>query len=637
MKNNSTILQLGDCYLIKDTNLKTKKFIGKIISIGPNGVTLIKYIFPEDTKEGRKDYMSFYEILLTDQEILYEFSKNKEQETKVIVTNLPNYIKRINQKEEQSQSVNQIYFQRQKYFKNGDLEPTLQPICYCQKYFNPDYVFRTCSCGCIFHPMCFINSKTNKCWNENCNVDCTCFLSPEELLDKKNKMNQPKIKSAIITTPTPTPTPTPGNPKKKSVVMSEDFFIIENIEDDNSINDNFIDLNEVSKFDYKFDTAELFKKSKKRNQRNDTIEVTLTKTNIKEKEKEKKIKKEPFIDLEIKTEENIISPIKTPKKIFDTTVYERKPGGGYQPQIRTEYNSFEENKRKMDTERERAYKIIYDNLINGVKFLQNNMQILDDFQKEKKEKQILTEQISIIKENNKSTLENKYKKLAKSIENNLFKNCEESTGPAYFSFLQEFALLIKNSKKLLFKIILGELSPETISKFKVDDFLPEEKRREKEELKNKEIQKIKFNGPMQIMAISNKGRMLTEIQDNIDINKNNYAMDTQIHMITEEKQSFSEYSQKYKDMKDKYPYMDETDVKFLVEAKEPNEEDIQSRINSIIQETLNLEEQKEFLSFRRNKLKKKAERYYKKLNDGSDKKFLGKKIQDYIEFISLGI
>ena len=198
-------------------------------------------------------------------------------------------------------------------------------------------------------------------------------------------------------------------------------------------------------------------------------------------------------------------------------------------------------------------------------------------------------------------------------------------------------MLIKNSKKLLFKIILGELSPEEISKFKVDDFLPEEKRREKEELKNKEIQKIKFNGPMQIMAISNKGRMLTEIQDNIDINKNNYIMDNQINMITEEKQSFWEYSQKYKDMKDKYPYMSENDVKFLVEAKEPNEEDIQSKINSIIQETLDLEEQKEFLSFRRNKLKKKAERYYKKLNDGSDKKFLGKKIQDYIEFISLDI
>ena len=51
MEDNYKILQLGDCYLIKDTNLKTKKFIGKIITIGHNGVTMIKYIFPEDTKE----------------------------------------------------------------------------------------------------------------------------------------------------------------------------------------------------------------------------------------------------------------------------------------------------------------------------------------------------------------------------------------------------------------------------------------------------------------------------------------------------------------------------------------------------------------------------------------------------------
>ena len=111
---------------------------------------------------------------------------------------------------------------------------------------------------------------------------------------------------------------------------------------------------------------------------------------------------------------------------------------------------------------------------------------------------------------------------------NLYKNCGEKTGSAYFSFLQEFALLMKNSKNLLFRIILGEITPEEISKFTTYDFLPEEKRKEIEKLKNKEIQKMKFDGPMTFMAISNKGRMLTEIQDNIEINKNNYIINTHV-------------------------------------------------------------------------------------------------------------
>ena len=60
-------------------------------------------------------------------------------------------------------------------------------------------------------------------------------------------------------------------------------------------------------------------------------------------------------------------------------------------------------------------------------------------------------------------------------------------------------------------------------------------------------------------------------------------------------------------------------------------------MNSIIQETLDLEEQKELFSFRRQKLKKKAERYYKKHHDGDDKTLLQKKYDNYINLISFDI
>ena len=80
-----------DFYEINDKRFKAGKYIGKIKTIKPNEVSLIIYIFPEDTKEGRKQHMSQYEIFLTNYEILYKFVG---EESLVSVTDLPNYIKR---------------------------------------------------------------------------------------------------------------------------------------------------------------------------------------------------------------------------------------------------------------------------------------------------------------------------------------------------------------------------------------------------------------------------------------------------------------------------------------------------------------------------------------------------------------
>ena len=633
MQTNTMInYHIDDYYLIMDPNYNAEKFIGRINSIGQNGiVTLNIYIFPEDTNEGRKQHMSYYEIFLTKNEMSYQLSGN---ETQVNVTDLPNFIKRkYIQKEDLS--VRQLYFQRQKYLENGQFEPALERICYCHQYFNPDLIFKTCNCGSYFHPICFMRSETNKCWNAKCNIDCSIFFSPEEMFDKKKKINQSQIQSAI-----------PSNqPEKHSVVMSEDFFVKENGKNEyKKSNNNVISITE----NIKYDSAELLKKSKKKtknSERNATIEMMLARArvNIPEREREIKIKQEPFINLGIKPERSVGSPIKT-ARIFDTTIYEKKPGGGYQIQIKSEPNNIEDMKKKTDSDREKARKIIFDNLLNGIKYLQKNPKILDDLENEKPN---LKEKITLIRNNNLALIDQNYKELGNTIEKNLFKNCEEKTqGTYFFPFLQEFALLMKNSKNILFKVILGELSAEQISSFKGDDFLPEEKRKEKEELKNKEIQRMKFSGPMKIMAISNKGRMLTEIQDIIDVNKN-YGLDTQINMNVEENAHYSEYYQKLKIMKEKYPNMAENDVKFLVEAKEPDEEEIQNRLNTFIQETLELDEQKELFMVRKKILQKKAERYFKKLNDKkndknekndkNDKQLLGKKVEDYIQSISFDI
>ena len=172
-----------DFFLIKSSSFKRGEFIGKVKSIESSHVLMTIYIFPEDTKDGRKEYMSSYEVFYTKNEIQYQFKGNEKQ---VFVLELEDYIKRkyiLNEKENEDK----LYFRRQSYDeKNNSFYPYLQKTCYCQKYFNPDFLFKTCGCGNYFHPKCLILSNTNKCWNPNCKIDCTIFLTKTEVEQKKS-------------------------------------------------------------------------------------------------------------------------------------------------------------------------------------------------------------------------------------------------------------------------------------------------------------------------------------------------------------------------------------------------------------------------------------------------------------------
>ena len=602
---------IDDFYEIIDKRFKAGKYIGKIKTIKPNEVSLIIYLFPEDTKEGRKQHMSLYEIFLTNCEILYKFIG---EESQVSVTDLPNYITRKYIQKENLSSL-KLYFQRQIYLENGQFVPSLQKICYCQKFFNPDKNFKICCCGNYFHPICFIRGETNICWNKNCSFDCSVYFSSDITFDNKNKLSPSVMENSGS-----------NSLSKKSVIMNESIFLKNKLNDTNYTNEP--DSNEIN-------SSELVKKGKQELSNNSiiTIEQFLSKIHL--EDKEKKLRLGSSSNLGIKSEKKINGNNST--KLFGATIFEKKNINGSQTLIKVLRNYQEEAKKRIEAERERTRKIIYENLINGIKILQKNTKILDDFEKEKPN---LKENISLIIESNNILIETHYKEISKSIENNLFDNCDKKVNSTYFAFLQEFALLIKNSQQLLFRVILGDLTAEEIGKFKGDDFLPEDKRKEKEELKQKEIQKMKFEGPMTIQAISNKGRMLTEIQDIIDENKNiNYNMDTPIGMDIEEQQYFPddknnpnyEYRQKIKLMQEKFPNLKENDIKFMVEYKDPNEDDIQNKLNSIIQENLDLDDMKELFNYRRKQLMKKAEKYYKNGKDAFNKVLLEKNVEKYIQ------
>ena len=579
-----------DFYLIKDQSYKAGHFIGKIKSLGPNEVNLIIYIFPEDTKEGRKKHMSKSEVFLTDNKLSYKFTGDEKQ---VMVTDFNNYINKKYIKKEDTSFLS-LYFYRQKYLENDSFEPSLQKICYCKEYLNPDYVFKICNCGSFFHPICFMLSEKNKCWNENCSIDCSIFFPPKEVSNIKTNIVNSHIK------------PTNYNYTKNKP------FIMNNNKYNNREN-------------YKYADNVDFKDNKRNNKQN-TLDNYFNK-----KENEDNVQQESFnndynsYDYRGENGKRTDSQNKSKIKKLNSIIYKKKADEGYQIRSKKGLNS---------SERKRAYKIISDNLKNGIEYLKKNPNIIDDFIQIMPN---LKEKISLIKDNNDSFIKNICGDLAKSIENNLFNNCERKTNRNYFEFIREFSLLLKNSRKTLIRLIVGDLTSEEISKFKGDDFLTEEKRKEKEKLKYKEIQKMIYKGPLDIKAISDKGIMLTEVQDNIDGNKNIYDFYTKTIMDAKETPFNSEYRKKLHLMKEEYPNISENDIIFLVESKDPNEEEIQTKLNSIIQENLDLEEQKELFIFRRNKLKRKAERYFKKFNDKNDKKLLEQKIKDYIQFISFDI
>ena len=599
-----------DFYLIKNATLRKGQFIGRIKSIEPTQVIMSVYIFPEDTRDGRKEYMSSYEVFYTKNEIKYQFNG---QEKKVFVLELEDYIKRkyiILEKENEDK----FYFRRQSYDeKNNSFYPYLQKTCYCQKYFNPDLLFKTCGCGNYFHPSCLIKSNISKCWNPNCKIDCTFFLTDEEKELKKKYNSSQNVSKPIIP------------PPQKSVEIPENFF-----------NQMKKEKNEIITLDEfaSIKSPDVSKKNKKGDKdRNAKIDFILTKGN---NSVEKRIKQEQHvINLGIKEEKN------NSNIAFDTTIYTRKSNQGT---IKLESFSMEDMKKKTESEREKARNLFYSKIIDGINMLLKDQKFLDDFSKEKPES---IPKIALLKTSNKKEIETKYKELANSIEKNLFESCDKKTSQTYLSFLREFSASVKNAISILYRVILEDISAEEISKFKSDDFLPEEKRKQKEELIRKTVQNMQFKEPMIIRATQVKGRMLTEIQDNIETNKNNLIMDMMMNLNSEGGMS-SEYHQKIKKMKDEYPNMSENDIKFLVDAKEPSQDEIQNKLNSIIQETMNLEEQKELFSYRQNRLMKKAERFFKKKkdvknnekNNNCDKMFLGKKFgnsHEYIKFISLDI
>ena len=273
--------------------------------------------------------------------------------------------------------------------------------------------------------------------------------------------------------------------------------------------------------------------------------------------------------------------------------------------------------------RERAINIIYNNLIKGKEIIKNDLSLL-----EKYENCVNKEIYNYIKTDEEMFLLFQLKQLSEKIEDNLYKLYSNNQS-SYLNFLQYFNQCKHNSTDLLIKIIFGELSPEYVSRFTEYDFMSDEQKKKQELKKNSELNKMIIkNDDSDLIFTLNKGRMLSEKEIYND-EKNNmndlWNRNDEKNLDGLKNQKTIHYEEKIKEKQKQFPNMNIDDVKMLLQLTEPNEEVIEKKLNDLIQENFELNEQNNFFEKRKITLEKEARKIINK--EEKDKK---KKIKDNI-------
>ena len=241
------------------------------------------------------------------------------------------------------------------------------------------------------------------------------------------------------------------------------------------------------------------------------------------------------------------------------------------------------NKDRENINREKSQSLIYKVLEEGYNLIQNNF--------------IYKSQYNESNRGNKVTNINLYS-FSKQIEENLYL-LYKSNLSSYRSFLHEFYKIKKDSKDLLFKIILGYYSPKQISNFTGDDFLSEEKKMEKQNQKLVQIEQMKLkNEKDKIQFSMGKGNLLTEnqvfIEDKNEVNENNnlnLKINLNEQIIEKQKQ---------------FPYLKIYDIKNLISMETPNKQNIKQRLEEMLKQNLDINSINYFKEKRKNMIMKKA-------------------------------
>ena len=224
------------------------------------------------------------------------------------------------------------------------------------------------------------------------------------------------------------------------------------------------------------------------------------------------------------------------------------------------------------------------------------------------------------------------------IEENLF-YLYKSNPSSYKNYLQEFNKLKKDSQDLLLKIISGHYSPRDISNFKGDDFLSDEKKKEKEQHKKSVIEKMKYkHEDDKIQFEMAKGNLLSVNEAYIENNNENENMNLNLTRLNSSDVLLEKQKQ--------FPNLKPQDIKHLIELETPNKDNIKNRIEQAIRKNLDINTINYFMDKRKKILTKKSRNILiqkmKKENSEFNKENIenipeyNKKINENIDNISFG-
>ena len=242
------------------------------------------------------------------------------------------------------------------------------------------------------------------------------------------------------------------------------------------------------------------------------------------------------------------------------------------------------NKNQDNINREKGRSLIYRVLKEGFDLIQNNPVLKNQYYQSNCKNKITNINLSNFSE---------------QIEKNIF-SFYKSNSSLYNNYLLEFNKIKRYSQDLLLNIIFGHYTPEQISNFKGDDFLSEEKKKEKEIQKKAQIESMKFkNENNTIQMTMSKGNLLTEKE--VFIESNNYENEN-INLNLKKINSDDKILEKQK----QFPDLKMADIKNLISMETPSQQYIKQRLGQMLKQNLDINSLNYFKEKRRNMLMRKA-------------------------------
>ena len=460
-----------------------------------------------------------------------------------------------------------------------------QSYSFENKKLNPEKLPKICFCKKIFNPD--ISFKQCVCGNYF-HLDCfikestnecwveNCHYNCNNFLDFSQKIQKVMNKS-----------------DKKDDFSNNSNNKTDNDKQKNKQNNN---SNLFYQFEFKKNNSELLNKKTKRNPEEDIINIS----------------RDSALNLSKKSTSSFTTQSRS-DKIEQSLNLTRKSKSSI---IIGSSNKIQEN-----INREKGLSLIYKVLKEGFELIQNNFDLRNQYEQNNNRNKITNTNLSNFSE---------------QIEKNLFL-LYKSNSSLYKNFLLEFNKIKKNSQDLLFKIIIGHYTPEQISNFKGDDFLSEEKKKEKEIQKLAQMESMKFkNESNNIKMTMSKGNLLTEKEVFIESNNHeNENINLNLKMINSDDKILEKQKQ--------FPDLKISDIKNLISMETPGQQYIKQRLRQMLKQNLDINSLNYFKEKRKNMIIRKAKtlanQEMKKIN-GNDKENIRNypeyesKVNDYLEKIS---